>query len=576
MQTTLSKRNGVFAVILLILAVAAGWWLLTPQEGVYRGRPVSFWVRQLQITQIGQKNDTLDVLLNIGPDCLPTLATELQTRDGFITKGWQKLWPKLPVNLRKILPQPSSGTDRRATAAWALGQIGPAARPTTPVLVMALGDSEDRVRAEAAHALRWLGTRTPEVITALARCLSDQAPMVRSWAAEGLWNMAPESQGALPALIQLLGAPDLAYHSALCMQELGPLASNAVPALIEVVHRGAAGRPLNWKFPMAVGANGIPGDKDPSAHNRAMAAKALGKISVANSEVIETLQAALSYPPTLEGVPGRRRPWVRQNAAEALGLLSTNAIKAIPALVQALDETDPRTLQEIALALGAMGFYARSALPLLTNLLGELPELFAARAGIGDDRKWELYWLRGAVARAIAQIDNTDKASLAVMFEHADSDAIARRFLAGLGSKASQFVPELTRKLARTNGQPQAATAELLWHIDPNNAAIVPALKQVMQYTNSAMRAYAAYWYWRATGDAETTIKVIVAGLEEPPSNSSQMFPQWLGQMEAAARPAVPALMKALWHHNIYARRNAGKALEKVDAAALDGLKPRN
>jgi hypothetical protein len=34
--------------------------------------------------------------------------------------------------------------------------------------------------------------------------------------------------------------------------------------------------------------------------------------------------------------------------------------------------------------------------------------------------------------------------------------------------------------------------------------------------------------------------------------------------------------MKALWHHNIYARRNAGKALEKVDAAALDGLKPRN
>jgi len=233
-------------------------------------------------------------------------------------------------------------------------------------------------------------------------------------------------------------------------------------------------------------------------------------------------------------------------------------------------------LQEIALALGAMGVHARSALPLLTNLLGELPGRFAARANIGEDRKWELFWLRGAVARAIAQIDNTDKASLAVMVEHADSDAIARRFLAGLGSKASQFAPELTRKLASTNGQPQAATAELLWHIDPNNTAIVPALKQVMQHTNSAMRAHAAYWYWKVTGDATTAINVIIAGLEEPPSSASQMFPQWLGQMEAAARPAVPVLKKALWHHNIYARRNARKALEKIDPAALDVLKPRD
>jgi len=306
MQTTLSKRNRVLAILLLILAVAAGWWLLTPHERVYRGRPVSAWVRQLQITQIGQTNDTLDVLLDIGPDCLRPLTGELQARENVITKWWQQIRPKLPGNVRRLLPQPSSRTDRRATAAWALGQIGPAARPFAPALVDALDDPEDRVRAEAAQALRFVGLKTPEVIAALARCLSDKAPMVRSHAASALWDMAPESLAALPALIRLLSAPDLAYKSVLCLQELGPFASNAVPALIEVVDRGAAGRPSDWKFPVAVGANGKPDGKDRSAHNRAMAAKALGKIGVADGQVIETLQAALSYPPTLEGVPERR------------------------------------------------------------------------------------------------------------------------------------------------------------------------------------------------------------------------------------------------------------------------------
>ena len=69
-------------------------------------------------------------------------------------------------------------------------------------------------------------------------------------------------------------------------------------------------------------------------------------------------------------------------------------------------------------------------------------------------------------------------------------------------------------------------------------------------------------------------MKVIVAGLDEPPSQASQMFPQWLGDMEAAARPAVPALKKALWHHDIYARRNAEKALKKIDPTALEFLNP--
>ncbi|PYJ00652.1 MAG: hypothetical protein DME25_20150, partial [Verrucomicrobia bacterium] len=214
------------------------------------------------------------------------------------------------------------------------------------------------------------------------------------------------------------------------------------------------------------------------------------------------------------------------------------------------------------------------ALPALKKLLSEWPEPLGTRLDIGEDLKEELFRLRGSVALAISQIDPNDRIALAVLLDHADADYACRRRLAEIGAGCRELVPQLSEQLAGSNGQPQTAKAELLWHLDPQNPAIVPALTHAMGHTNGALRAYAAFCYWKVTGDADTTMKVLVAGLDEPPSQASQMFPQWLGDMEAAARPAVPALKKALWHHDLYARRNAEKALMKIDPIALEFLNP--
>lgn len=563
MQTLLSTRNRILVISLFLIVCATAWRFFVPHERVYRGWPISVWVRPLSITPLGQTNAALDTLLAIGPDCLPALAAELKVGNNLFSSAWQKVWPKLPVRLRKVLPPPVSRATRRAIAAWALGQIGPAARPVAPALVKALDDPDDQVRANAAEALRWVRPKSSEVVAALARRLSDPTPMVRSCASGALWDMAPQSRAAVPALIQLLYDPDLASMGAICLQELGPLASNAVPHLIEVVKQGVAG-PLPRKAFSARARD----QKDPSAHNRAMAAKALGRIGFATADVVDTLEAALKYPPSLEGTPERMSSWVCQNAAQALGRLGTNAASAVPALIEALGHTNPPALEEVALALGAMGAQARSALPWLGSLLSELPEPFARRAGIGEDRKWEMFWLKGAVARAISQLEPSNEIALTVLFEMADGDYAGRRRLAELGNTAKGLVPKISEQLAKADGQPQVAKAELLWHLDPQNPAIIPALARGMNHTNSAVRAHAAYWYWRVTGNADVALNVIVAGLEEPASPASQGFPQWLGQMGAAACPAIPALKKALWHYDIFTRRNAAKALEKIDPAA--------
>jgi HEAT repeat protein len=94
-----------------------------------------------------------------------------------------------------------------------------------------------------------------------------------------------------------------------------------------------------------------------------------------------------------------------------------------------------------------------------------------------------------------------------------------------------------------------------------------------MEHTNSSVRGFAASWYWQVTGDAETSLKILIAALEEPASQASQSFPQWLADMGPAARPAIPALKRTLWHHDVFARRNAAKALEKIDPGNSRSLK---
>jgi len=553
MKLPASKGKVLLLVLFLLLIAFAGWEIFLARETIYRGKPVGAWIGELRNTQSSEKNETFHVLIDIGPDCLPALARELKP-DNSLTRAYAKAWSRLPGSLAKLLPRPKpSNPERRATAAWALGQIGPAARRTAPALVKALDDPDDRVRSEATHALRWLGVKDPAVISALARRLSDPGSMVRSRAAESLWDMAPESQAALASLTRLLYDPDLAYHGALCLEKLGPLASNSIPPLIEVVKRGVAGNSPRPKYrpPLA-------NQADPSAHNRAMAAKTLGAIGIPSDEVLETLKNALVYP----------TPWVRQNAAKALGQFGTNAVDAIEALALTLDDTNPPVAQEAALSMGAMQEAARPVLPQLTNLLAQLPEPFTTRAGLAESSKWQVFWLKTAVARAIAQIDPENKQAMETLLENVDVDYPARRLLSENKAAKRELIPRLENSLIGTNGRTRIGSTELLWHLDPQHPAVGPALRRALEDTNSGTRGFAAYWYWKASGDADITLKILVAGLEEPASGSSQSFPQWMEMMGPAAQPAVPALKRALWHHDIFARRNAAKALEKISATA--------
>lgn len=108
-------------------------------------------------------------------------------------------------------PEANLWTMARANAAYALGTIGPADRPTAfAALLDAARDTRGRIRANALVSLSTLGIRagpeTEAAVPALVQVLEDWKDLVESQqsAAELLGSIGPPARAAAPALTHAL------------------------------------------------------------------------------------------------------------------------------------------------------------------------------------------------------------------------------------------------------------------------------------------------------------------------------------------------------------------------------------
>ncbi len=80
----------------------------------------------------------------------------------------------------------------RLQAAVALGRIGPAAAEAVPALVAALRSSESTLRRQAAAALGGIGSAARAALPALEQARQDPAPIVRQAAEEAVARIKPK------------------------------------------------------------------------------------------------------------------------------------------------------------------------------------------------------------------------------------------------------------------------------------------------------------------------------------------------------------------------------------------------
>ncbi len=488
MKRTFTPKHGPI-LALIVCTILGAWWWVSHHEPVHQGKTVNEWTQDLKITPLGQTNAALDALLEIGPQSIPALRKILNAQDGPMQKGYTKLWDELPENLRSKLEAPVPQNLRHAYAAWALGEIGPAAKDAVPDLLRALASPDPVVRTDIVKSLRKIDQRTPEVISALIKSAQDPNPDIKEAAVWTLRWMAPESAPAAPVFQKLLADPVQARLAASGLGALGPAASNAIPDLILLMNTGTNLPATALNKPA-----GPPGFYVPPnlpAMNSSMAAQSLGNVGIASAEVLAALRAAAGTDSV-----------VKTNALASLEKLT---LKGVPPLVDKILKTDPAD--------------ETTLMPLLVEL---------------------------------------------------DANGRARHYLMTNAPLVRHLVPLLAKRLEAPEPHRYVHVTELLQALQPDHPLVMPMIKKTMAEDFLPDRIHGTIMYWKATGDAAPALKILQEGLAAPPSPLSQTFPQWLARMGPAAKPAVPALVKALWHPDEFTRPMAAKALKIIDPEALE------
>lgn len=294
-------RPRKLAQVLLVLAVISVLFLLSLRASnrpAWNGKPVTHWIRYLRF-QSGSDDCTIGArgILEIGPAAIPYLEAGLHQRDTPLSRGWAKVYPKLPPAIQKRFDLPVTAASYRYNCAYGLELLGVQASNTVPMLSTLLNDPDPWVRTGAASALGEMGPfarpvvqefrqtiaktnvtasfrlacvvalkkimrNAPETVDTFAPILNDPDYNFRSHAAMAL---ATPGTNKAPAVALLTAAlrdshATVQGRAASSLGQLGSAASSAVPALLTVLHESLSynGRSevVAWKVIEALGAIG--------------------------------------------------------------------------------------------------------------------------------------------------------------------------------------------------------------------------------------------------------------------------------------------------------------------------------
>ncbi len=256
----------------------------------------------------------------------------------------------------------------RGKCAESLGRLHPPADKVVPALVLVLRSKDDYLSYCAADALAEYSPESESAVDALLAALKLPCADVRGAAIEGIAKACPQAKRAVKPLVEAVSDPvrEVRESAVRALSTFGPetavpplieafkdeneeaeqglqrIGQPAVPALVELLRhpdpsmRARAADSLSHYDYLAAEALPVLREvcRDSNADVRCMAAQALGWVGVASPEVMDSLCEALEDKNTN----------VRREAASSLYCLVHQATPPATAVVSALKDTDPRTL----------------------------------------------------------------------------------------------------------------------------------------------------------------------------------------------------------------------------------------
>jgi HEAT repeat protein len=504
----------------------------------------------------------------------PDEATKLAAIDslGLLGKRAADAVPTLTATLK----DPSAAV--RAHAVQTLGEIGDAAKAAVPGIAALVGDSDATVRREAMEAIAAIHPGPKVTVPLFVKMLESADAMTRQAAMDTLAN---QGKAAVPFLIESLAAEKATYWACLVLNEIGPEAQEAVPALIKVmgdkrpeVRREAILALVQIGDAAAAIPSILKAVDDPDTATAAIFA--LGHFKKATPEAEAKIQKQLSSSdPVLAAVSiwtlARLHPEDKKLAAEAVdrlceGLKSENskARKAAahalaglkpdaellePALEKSLKGAKPETVEEALNALASMGPIAVPKLveslkherirPLIIGLIG--------RQGAAAEP---------AVGALIGLLD--DKSP--------DVRREAGIALARIGPAAKAAVPVLLERFAKADAPIQCGIAYVLGRIGSPEA--LPVLTKATEADDEAVAILSAWAMVQIkpkdAAVAAKALPLLIRGLRVPEEKLRRGAAEAIQLLGPLAKAALPELQKALKDEDESVRDAAEAAIKAI------------
>jgi HEAT repeat protein len=479
--------------------------------------------------------------------------------------------------LAALLKDPSPKV--RAYTALTLGEIGAPAKPAVPALVLLVADSDKTVRLQALGALARIKPGPRVTVPLFLKLLKESDPAARQHALNAL---ADAGEKAVPFLLVAMKHEKATYWCCLVLRQIGPAAKDAVPALTELIgdkrpevrreailalaHIGDAAAPAVPQIAKALD----------DEHARTAATFALGHIGKLSDEAEAKIRRNVGgKDQVLAGVslwtlarlhPEDRKllveatnalaeelkskdPLVRKMAARALGDLKPAPEILRPAMERVLQGADDTVIYEALDALAGMG---PAAVPRLTAALKH--EKF---------RPYVVYMLGqiGAASKPavpeLAKLLNDENPDV----RHETAIALAK-----IGPNAKEAVPALAKALEECDGPSCCGAAYALGRIGDPEA--VPALMKAVESKDETLAAISAWALVQIQPkDAPTAAKALpqlIRGLGDSDPKFRHGAAAALKQLGPLAKPAIPALKKALKDDEASVRTMAEEALAAI------------
>lgn len=273
-------------------------------------------------------------------------------------------------------------------------------------------------------------------------------------------------------------------------------------------------------------------------------------------------------------------PWItRRQAAHTLGRIGISARRAVPLLIQLLDEQEPRDQQPAPClwaikAIALFGPVAAEATPALVKILNNETARFEYRAGTID----ALARIGTAHPLAIASLTDTLAQRPVNSTNEAARDANTLRELAAngiyvVGPAAASAVPALIRATRDESESVRRKATLALGAMGPRAEIAMPALVDLLGFDESAAVRDVAAKSLASIGAAAVSLLKKLLTDEDPAVRWRAAMA--LGQLRRLAISAVPALRDATADVSPMVRMESIEALWRITGKAdvvLPGL----